>query len=55
LAELRQRYHETGVYRTASAIQVRIVAESVDLPGARQVEPTLEDAYVWVMGAARDA
>jgi ABC-type multidrug transport system ATPase subunit len=55
LAELRQRYQETGVYRTASGIQVRIVADEVDLPEARRVEPTLEDAYVWIMGAAPDA
>jgi ABC-2 type transport system ATP-binding protein len=55
LAELRQRYHETGVYRTASGIQVRIVADEVDLAGAQRVEPTLEDAYVWVMGTPSDA
>jgi ABC-2 type transport system ATP-binding protein len=55
LAELRERYHETGVYRTSSGIQVRIVADAVDHPGAQHVEPTLEDAYVWVMGSKSDA
>lgn len=55
LAELRQRYHETGVYRTASGIQVRLVADTCDAAGALKVEPTLEDAYVWVMGTTSDA
>jgi ABC-type multidrug transport system ATPase subunit len=55
LAELRARYRETGVYRTAASIQVRIVADDVDLPGAHRVEPTLEDAYVCAMGQAADA
>jgi len=50
LAQIKEKYVETGVFRSATGMQVRVIADQVDEPGARQVEPTLEDAYIWLMG-----
>lgn len=50
LASLKGRYATTGVFRTAAGMEVRLLADEVDLPGARRVEPTLEDAYLAVIG-----
>ncbi len=49
LTELRGAYIETGLMREGDRLRLRIAAESVDRPGARQVEPNLEDAYIWLM------
>jgi ABC-type multidrug transport system ATPase subunit len=49
LAELRDKHLETGLRRMGDRIQLRVTADELDHPGARQVEPTLEDAYLWLM------
>lgn len=50
LAALRRgNYLETGLLREGGRIHLRVVAESMDRPDARPVEPTLEDAYIWLM------
>jgi ABC-2 type transport system ATP-binding protein len=49
LGRLRDRYLETGVFRSASGMQVRVIAEEMDHPHARPVEPNLEDASIWLM------
>jgi ABC-type multidrug transport system ATPase subunit len=38
--------------REAGKVRVRILAEEQPLPEAKQVIPTLEDAYVWLMGSS---
>lgn len=49
LADLRDRYLETGLRREGDLIRLRIVADEVAESGARSVAPTLEDAYLWLM------
>lgn len=49
LASLRGSYLETGLLREGGRIHLRVVTERMDLAGARPVEPTLEDAYIWLM------
>jgi ABC-type multidrug transport system ATPase subunit len=49
LGSLRGGYLETGLLREGGRIRLRVVAESVTHPSARTVEPTLEDAYIWLM------
>ncbi|MFN3653682.1 MAG: ABC transporter ATP-binding protein [Armatimonadota bacterium] len=49
LAKLRQQYAVVEVQREAEGLLARLVAEQVDLPGAALRDPTLEDAYVWIM------
>jgi multidrug efflux pump subunit AcrB/ABC-type multidrug transport system ATPase subunit len=38
--------------REAGKVRVRILTEEQPLPEAKQVIPTLEDAYVWLMGSS---
>ncbi len=52
LAQLRTRYLETGLKREGNKIRIRLAADTVDNPAARAVEPTLEDAYLWLMHEA---
>jgi len=54
LIQLRERYLETGVFRTKSGVQLRVVAEQMDHPKASPATPTLEDAYMWVMGGSNN-
>jgi ABC-2 type transport system ATP-binding protein len=49
LSGVREDYFVTGVFRSATGMQVRVVGEQVTHPRAYQAEPTLEDAYVWTM------
>lgn len=51
---IQQHYTLTGVQREVSGVLARFVAEEVTLAGAERREPTLEDAYVWLMGGAAD-
>jgi ABC-type multidrug transport system ATPase subunit len=54
LAKVKEKYLETGVFRSAAGMQVRVIADRVDHAQARPVEPTLEDAYIWLMGGEGD-
>jgi ABC-type multidrug transport system ATPase subunit len=55
LAQLQGRYPVTEVQREAGGVLVRLVGEDVTFPGATPRAPTLEDAYVWIMGGAGGA
>jgi len=52
VAWIQQNYTLTGVQREVSGVLARFVAEEVNVPHAERREPTLEDAYVWIMGGA---
>ncbi|HJN17334.1 MAG TPA: ATP-binding cassette domain-containing protein, partial [Armatimonadota bacterium] len=52
LHEMKEQYVFTGVYRAGDNMRIRIVAEEVTGAEAHQVEPTLEDAYLDIMGLA---
>jgi ABC-2 type transport system ATP-binding protein len=49
LAAFRGRYLETGLLRDGRNIRLRVVADEITEPNARQVEPNLEDAYIRFM------
>jgi ABC-2 type transport system ATP-binding protein len=49
LAGFRGRYLETGLLREGDRVRLRLVADDVREPGARPVDPTLEDAYIRLM------
>lgn len=53
IPRLKQAYTFTGVFRAPQGIQVRVIADSVEHPRAVAVEPTLEDAYIGTIEAAR--
>ena len=53
LHRFKEQYTFTGVYRTPEGMQVRVLADQIDRPGARQVEPTLEDGYIGEVERAR--
>jgi ABC-type multidrug transport system ATPase subunit len=50
LPTLRERSHVTEVQREAEGVLVKLVGEHVDFPGVEARDPSLEDAYVWIMG-----
>jgi ABC-type multidrug transport system ATPase subunit len=54
LASLRDRFLETGLRRDGDSVRIRVTADQVDHAGARQVEPTLEDSYLWLMREGGD-
>jgi ABC-2 type transport system ATP-binding protein len=49
LSSLRGSYLETGLLREGGRIHIRLAADTVAHLGAHAVEPTLEDAYIWLM------
>lgn len=59
LHQMKEQYTVTGVYRTASGTQVRVLADRVEHPGGssrpepRLVEPNLEDGYIGEVERAR--
>jgi ABC-2 type transport system ATP-binding protein len=50
LAEIKEQYHITSVLRARDRMQVRLIADGIAHPRAVAVEPTFEDAYIWLMG-----
>jgi len=50
LAALRERHTVIEVQREVDGILVRLIGDEVDAPAAELREPSLEDAYVWIMG-----
>ena len=44
-----KKYLETGLLREGGRLHIRVVAESAEGSNFRKVEPTLEDAYIWLM------
>jgi ABC-type multidrug transport system ATPase subunit len=50
LAEVRRRYRLVSRRRVLSGIEVRLLADQAPSPAARLVEPTIEDAYLLLVG-----
>ena len=46
LAEVQGRLAVSSLVRRTDGVHVRFAGDGVALPGARPVEPTLEDAYL---------
>jgi ABC-type multidrug transport system ATPase subunit len=55
LAGVKERHRGSATIRRADGVHVRIVSDHEPGPGARMEEPTLEDAYLWVVGSDREA
>ncbi|MCE5237395.1 ATP-binding cassette domain-containing protein [bacterium] len=53
IPRLKAAYTFTGVFRGAHGVAIRLLADEVDHPRAVSVEPTLEDAYIGIIEAAR--
>jgi ABC-2 type transport system ATP-binding protein len=51
LAAVKARHRVSSTARRGDGVHVRIVAEGSPGPGAEPIEPTLEDAYLWFIGA----
>jgi ABC-type multidrug transport system ATPase subunit len=49
LAAFRRDHVETALQRDGDRITVRIVADALDWPTAKPVEPTMDDAYISLM------
>lgn len=49
LSRAREDYFVTGIFRSATGMQVRAVEEEMKHPRGYLAEPTLDDAYVWTM------
>lgn len=53
LAAVKERFLTSGAVRRGDGVHVRVIAASLPDPGAVTVPPTLEDAYLHAMSAAR--
>lgn len=49
LSRVRAEFFVTGVFRSATGLQVRVIAEDMPHPRGYPAEPTLDDAYVAAM------
>lgn len=52
LSRVRQEYFVTGVFRSATGMQVRVVADTMAHPRGYPAEATMDDAYVHIMKQA---
>lgn len=55
LPALRQRHLVSNTAHRSDGVHARVVADTAPAPGARAVEPSLEDAYLATLVAHRDA
>jgi ABC-type multidrug transport system ATPase subunit len=55
LSRVRSQFFVTGVFRSATGMQVRVVSEQMAHPRGYQAEPTPDDAYVWAMRGEAEA
>ena len=49
LEKVKQKYMVTGILTTGSTANVKIIADSQPFPEAKQVQPDVEDAYMYLM------
>jgi ABC-type multidrug transport system ATPase subunit len=55
ITAVRTAHRVSGAVRRGDGVHVRIVAAQAPDPGARPIEATLEDAYLWFIAGARAA
>ena len=53
LPQAKQRFLISGAVRRGDGVHARIVGDHAPAPAARSIEPTLEDAYLYFVSAAR--
>ena len=49
LEKVKQKYMVTGILTTGSTANIKIIADDKPFPQARQVQPDVEDAYMYLM------
>ncbi len=49
LEKAKQKYMVTGILTTGSTANIKIIADDKPFPQARQVQPDVEDAYMYLM------
>lgn len=54
LSELRQKYLVSSTAHRSDGVHARVIANSAPSSSARSVEPSLEDAYLAILGARRN-
>ena len=54
LNSLRQKYLVSSTAHRADGVHARVVSDAAPSPGARQLEPSLEDAYLAVLATQRN-
>ena len=50
LVDLKQKHIVSGTIRRSDGVQVRVVSEDKPQANAQNVLPTLEDAYLYIIG-----
>jgi ABC-2 type transport system ATP-binding protein len=55
LADLRRQFLVSNTAHRSDGVHARVVADSPPAPGARSLEPTLEDAYLAALASHREA
>ena len=50
LEKVKEKYMVTGILVTGSTANVKIIADEKPFPQAKQVQPDVEDAYMYLMG-----
>ena len=54
LEHAKQVWQVSGTMRRGDAVQLRVVSESSPRADAKRLEPSLEDAYLWVLARSRE-
>ena len=54
LERAKQVWQVSGTMRRGGAVQLRVVSESAPRADAKRLDPTLEDAYLWVLARSRE-
>ena len=54
LERAKQVWQVSGTMRRGDAVQLRVVSESAPRADAKRLDPTLEDAYLWVLARSRE-
>ena len=55
LERAKQAWQVSGTLRRGETVVLRVVSDAAPRPDARAMEPTLEDAYLWVLARSREA
>ncbi len=54
LERAKQVWQVSGTMRRGDAVQLRVVSESAPRADAKRLDPSLEDAYLWVLARSRE-
>ena len=49
LEKVKEKYTVTGILTTGGMANIKIIADEKPFPHARQIQPDVEDAYMYLM------